>query len=151
MGAFRIESGAFGDGGTIPAKYGYKHGNCSPPLRITGTPEAAASTALIMDDPDAVGAVGRVWVHWVVCNMGRDPVFGENSPPKGCVEGVTDFGTPGYGGPAPPDREHTYVFRAFALDAALDAAPGLDRGGLERMMEGHVLAEARLEGRYAPQ
>ena len=25
--------------------------------------------ALIMDDPDAMGAVGKVWVHWVVWNI----------------------------------------------------------------------------------
>ena len=25
--------------------------------------------ALIMDDPDAMGAVGKVWVHWLACNI----------------------------------------------------------------------------------
>ena len=37
--------------------------------------------------------------------------------PKGAVQSVTDFGTPGYGGPCPPkgDRPHRYVFTVHAL------------------------------------
>ena len=26
-----------------------------------------------MDDPDAMGAVGKVWVHWVVWNITMTP------------------------------------------------------------------------------
>ena len=32
------------------------------------------SLALIMDDPDAMGAVGKVWVHWVAWNIISDRV-----------------------------------------------------------------------------
>ena len=31
--------------------------------------EPQASVALIMDDPDAMGVVGKVWVHWLACNI----------------------------------------------------------------------------------
>ena len=34
-------------------------------LTVSGIPEGTKSLALIMDDPDAMGAVGKVWVHWV--------------------------------------------------------------------------------------
>ena len=40
-----------------------------PPLTISGIPEGTKSLALIMDDPDAMGAVGKVWVHWVAWNI----------------------------------------------------------------------------------
>jgi Raf kinase inhibitor-like YbhB/YbcL family protein len=37
--------------------------------------------------------------------------------PAGSVQGTTDFGTGGYGGPCPPvgDRPHRYVFTVHAL------------------------------------
>ncbi|CAI9831715.1 conserved hypothetical protein [Nitrosopumilaceae archaeon] len=144
-----LGSGAFGHGGVIPRMYGYKNGNTSPPLNISGVPDGAKSLALIMDDPDAVGAVGKVWVHWVVWDI--DPSTG--SIPEGSApgtEGTTDFGSAGYGGPAPPDREHTYVLKLYALDARLGAPAGSTRAEIEGAMSGHVLAEARLEGRYSP-
>ena len=37
-----------------------------PTLFVSGIPEGTKYLALIMDDPDAMGAVGKVWVHWVV-------------------------------------------------------------------------------------
>ena len=40
-----------------------------PPLTVSGIPEGTKSLTLIMDDPDAMGAVGKVWVHWVAWNI----------------------------------------------------------------------------------
>ena len=94
-----------------------------PPLKISGVPENTSSLALIMDDPDAMGAVGKVWVHWVLWNIDPSVIeLKENSIPSDCLEGETDFGEIGYGGPAPPDKEHTYIFKLYALDQKLDAA-----------------------------
>ena len=42
---------------------------------------------------------------------------------------MTDFGEVGYGGPAPPDKRHTYVFKLYALDTELD----LERRFLQRL------------------
>ena len=56
---FSLKSNAFENNGVIPKKYGYKHGNTSPPLTISDIPENTQSLALIMDDPDAMGAVGK--------------------------------------------------------------------------------------------
>ncbi|MDH3765089.1 MAG: YbhB/YbcL family Raf kinase inhibitor-like protein, partial [Nitrosopumilus sp.] len=64
-----LESLAFKNGGNIPRKYGYKNGNLSVPLKISKVPEEIKSLVLIMDDPDAMGAVGKVWVHWVLWNI----------------------------------------------------------------------------------
>ena len=65
MGNLKLTSSAFSDGGEIPRECGYKNGNKVPHLAVFGVPEGTRFLALIMDDPDAMGAVGKVWVHWV--------------------------------------------------------------------------------------
>ena len=150
MGDLGITSDSFEDGGVIPLKFGYKHGNVSPSLKFNNVPEDARSLALVMDDPDAVQAVGKVWVHWVVYNVEPGSIFEENRAPPGCVEGTTDFETAGYGGPAPPDREHTYIFKLYALDQRLDSKENLTKTQLEDLMKGHIISQAKLAGRYSP-
>ena len=146
-----LESKAFVNGGTIPKKYGYKHGNISPPLTINGIPENTSSLAIIMDDPDAASAVGKVWVHWVVWNIDpKNTEFNENSIPTNCIEGKTDFGEIGYGGPAPPDKEHTYIFKLYALDQKLDIHKGATKKEIESLMKNHIITETMLQGTYAP-
>lgn len=144
-----LKSGAFADGGEIPEKYGYKRDNVSPPLEISSVPADARSLVLIMDDPDAQRVAGRVWVHWVVWNMPAETRAIEEGESPG-IEGKTDFGTVGYGGPAPPDRPHVYVFKLYALDAMLDLPEGSTKEQVEAAMRGHVIAQTQLKGRYAP-
>jgi len=148
--AVRLASKAFSDGESIPRQHGYKNGNQRPPLSISDVPEGARSLAIVMDDPDAVAAVGKQWVHWTAWNIGPGTTEIAGDLPGGAVEGKTDFGEVGYGGPAPPDREHVYVFSLYALDSGLDLEPGAPRDRLESSMRGHIVAEARLRGRYAP-
>jgi Raf kinase inhibitor-like YbhB/YbcL family protein len=149
--AFTLESSVFENGGTIPKKYGYKHGNISIPLKINEIPENTVSLVLIMDDPDAMGAVGKVWVHWVVWNIEpKNSKFEENSVPSNCIEGETDFGEIGYGGPAPPDKEHTYIFKLYALDQKLNSNKGSTKKEIELAMKNHILSETILQGKYAP-
>lgn len=150
MTNFCLKSSAFGNGEEIPKKYGYKNGNVSPPLEITNVPENTVSLALIMDDPDAMGAVGKVWVHWIICNIDPNSNLDESSVPSSCIEGQNDFGEIGYGGPAPPDKEHTYIFKLYALDTKLDVTNKIRKTDLEIMMENHIVAETKLEGRYSP-
>ena len=151
MSNFVLESEAFENGGIIPRKYGYKNGNNSPPLKISGVPENTSSLVLIMDDPDAMGAVGKVWVHWVLWNIEPNCVeLKENSIPSDCLEGETDFGEIGYGGPAPPDKEHTYIFKLYALDQKLDAKKNSTKKQIEEAMDNHIIAETELKGRYSP-
>ena len=147
----KLESSAFRNGGDIPRKYGYKTENLSPPLQISEIPEGTKSLVLIMDDPDAMGAVGKVWVHWVLWNISSDTkeIF-ENSIPNNSVEGKTDFDEIGYGGPAPPDKEHTYIFKLYALDEILNLKQGAIKTEVEELMEKHILTEAILEGKFAP-
>lgn len=151
MANLAIRSTAFENGKVIPRRHGYKNGNHSPPLEISHVPAGTESLVLVMDDPDAMGAVGKVWVHWVVWNIKPATAgISEGSVPPGCIQGTTDFGEIGYGGPAPPDREHTYIFKLYALDSMLDCKKGSDKARIEDAMQGHILAEAKLEGRYSP-
>lgn len=149
-----LTSPAFADDGIIPKKYGYKHGNTSIPLKISGIPQGTASLAMIMDDPDAMGAVGKVWVHWVLWNISPESVveIKEDYIPSGCLEGETDFGAVGYGGPAPPDKEHTYVFTLYALDNTLNIAKGSTKAQVEEAISHiHTMEKTVLKGRYSPQ
>lgn len=145
----KLASSAFEESGPIPKQFGYKHGNKLPQLSISDVPAEAKSLALIMDDPDAQQAVGKVWVHWLLWNI--DPSTSDmQDEPAGSVSGTSDFGQTGYGGPAPPDRRHTYFFRLYALDARLDLESGSDRAKLEQAIKGKILAEATLTGTYEP-
>jgi len=158
MGNFKLTSSAFSDGGEIPKECGYKNGNKVPHLAAFGVPEGTKSLALIMDDPDAMGAVGKVWVHWVMWNIDHDTLDIDGSLMTGrsyrlnmgIMEGMTDFGEVGYGGPAPPDKRHTYVFKLYALDSELDLPNKSTKADVEKAMEGHIIEQTQLTGTYAP-
>ena len=145
MSEFKIISSDFKEGEEIPKKFGYKFENQQPQIDFKNIPDGTKIIALIMDDPDAMGAVGKVWVHWLEYSTEND-LRGTTS-----VEGKTDFGEIGYGGPAPPDKRHTYIFKAYALDWVLDdLKEGYSKQELEDAMKGHIIAEAKLTGTFAP-
>ena len=156
MTKLKLTSPAFSDGGEIPRECGYKHGNEEPPLKIECAYTRIKRLALIMDDPDAMGAVGKVWVHWVIWNISPGALKEfqyENSQTPEIIQsdkGMTDFGEVGYGGPAPPDKRHTYVFKLYALDSWLDLPEGSTKSELEKAMEGHIIEQTQLTGTYAP-
>ena len=141
MSDFSITCSDFDEGAEIPKKFGYKFENEEPNITFNRPPSSTTTLALIMDDPDAMGAVGKVWLHWLQYHN-----LTESSP----VEGKTDFDEIGYGGPAPPDGRHTYIFKAYALDTELELKEGFSKQELEDVMKGHILAEAKLTGTFAP-
>jgi Raf kinase inhibitor-like YbhB/YbcL family protein len=142
MSELSITSTDFEEGGEIPKNCGYKHGNEKPHLEFIPGETGLSVYAIIMDDPDAMKAVGKVWVHWLEYGV----TWGSNS----FTSGKNDFGEIGYGGPAPPDGRHTYVFKLYALDTELDLKEGFSKQELEDAMKGHIIAEAKLTGTYAP-
>ena len=151
MAPLQLVSPAFEDGAPIPRQYGYTERNVNPPLEIGGVPDDADSLTLVVDDPDAVEPAGKVWDHWVVWNI--DPAtetIPEDWDASEAVEGQNDYGEHGYGGPNPPDREHRYRFRLYALDEPVDLAVGSTKDELLTAIEGHVVDEAQLEGTYVP-
>jgi len=141
-----ITSSAFENKGSVPARYTCDGGGVNPPLDIKSVPTAAQSLALIVDDPDAPRGD---WVHWLLWNL--DPtttILAENSVPVAAVQGTTDFGTIGWGAPCPPSGSHRYFFKVYALDTRLDLPATARKIDLERAMQGHILEEAQLMGRY---
>jgi Raf kinase inhibitor-like YbhB/YbcL family protein len=71
----------------------------------------------------------------------------EGTEPDG-VQGRTDFGRLGYGGPCPPSGTHRYMFKLYALDKEIELREGARKSELEAAMQGHILAEALLQGNY---
>ena len=151
MEKITITSPVFQEGGRIPSEHTCDGADVSPPLQWTGVPQGAKSLALISDDPDA--PMGD-WVHWVFYDLPPDivelpfAVPNIEKIPSGGTQGRTDFGSIGYGGPCPPSGMHRYFFKIYALDAMLRLKPGATKKELLRAMQGHVLAEGQLTGRY---
>ena len=153
--AFEIKTDAFSPEGDIPAQYTCDGQNFSPSLHWQSPPQAAKSFALVVDDPDA--PLGG-WIHWVVYGIPADVRQLEEGIPKsetlinGSKQGITDFRRPGYEGPCPPPgKPHRYYFKLYALDTLLNLPPGQTKAKLLETMAGHILAEARLMGRYQRQ
>ncbi|MGA1980746.1 MAG: YbhB/YbcL family Raf kinase inhibitor-like protein [Sedimentisphaerales bacterium] len=147
----KVTSSAFAEGGLIPAKYTCDGSDISPPLQWYTVPEGTKSIALISDDPDAPRGT---WVHWVIFGLPAETrKLEENIPPdktlpNGARQGITDFGRIGYGGPCPPSGTHRYFFKIYALDTKLDLAAGANKSQLLKAMEGHILGQGQLIGKY---
>ncbi len=140
----RITSSAFADGETIPARYTCDGQDISPPLVITDAPPGTESLTLIVDDPDA--PVGT-WDHWVEFDIAPTGEIPEDVGQLGTA-GSNSWGRTGFGGPCPPSGVHRYFFKLFALDVTLGLAEGSDKAEVMAALEGHVLAEATMIGRY---
>lgn len=144
--SMKLTSAAFPGNGEIPSKYTCDGQDISPPLNIEGVPAGAKSLVLIVDDPDA--PVGD-WVHWLVWNIKPDTKeIPENAIPDGSVQGTTDFGKPGWGGPCPPFGIHHYQFKLYALDAELSLPPSAKKADLEKAVSPHTIDSAMLVGLY---
>lgn len=147
----KLTSNAFEHGGKIPSKHTCDGENVSPPLSISDVPSGAKSLALIMDDPDVPKSVreDQMWDHWIVFNIPPDlKEIEEGEEPRGGVHGLGTNGNEEYFGPCPPDREHRYFLKLYALDAELDLPPRSSKKQVETAMEGHILERTELMGKY---
>jgi hypothetical protein len=147
----KITSSAFQDGGLIPAKYTCDGADVSPPLQWDNVPQGAKSIALICDDPDA--PMGT-FVHWVIFGLPAETrqlaekVAADKTLPSGARQGTSGFGRVGYGGPCPPSGTHRYFFKIYALDTTLDLPAGARKSDLLKVMQGHILGQGQLIGKY---
>lgn len=148
---FGVKGGEFGYGG-MPSR--------SLPLRIEGAPAGTASFAVVFDDPDSVPPCGFKWVHWLVSGL-RTAHLPENASQDdpSLIQGANSWYGHGiddrfkasfYGGPSPPDREHTYVLTVYALDFVPVLRTGFSLDDLLRVSKDHVLAKASVKGSYSP-
>lgn len=162
QGEFRVSSPAFTPGGTLKMEqvyngFGCTGANISPELSWTGAPAGTKSFAVTMYDPDA--PTGSGWWHWIIYNIPASVTKLEagtgdpktNKAPAGSVQGRTDFGTPGYGGPCPPqgDKPHRYVFTVFALKVDKLDLPADATGALIGFnLNANALAKATVTAMY---
>ena len=161
MAKFTLTSSDFTDGGTIANAqvfngFDCKGGNVSPALKWSGAPEGTRSFALLVHDPDA--PTGSGWWHWIVYNIPAGTTSlpaGAGDPkkslmPAGVVQGRSDYGTVGYGGPCPPPgKPHHYHFRLYALKVAKLEVPADASAALIGFnVRAQELAHAELTGLY---
>ena len=143
----QLTSPAFEPNGSIPAKYTCDGPGGNPPLQISGVPAGSRGLALIVYDPDvpkSIKADGR-YSHWVLWNL---------APGTSAIEehrsgGISENGRAGYIPPCPPNGEHRYIFQLFALDKGLEAEKIYLEQDLRRVMQGHIVEQTELVGRYA--
>jgi Raf kinase inhibitor-like YbhB/YbcL family protein len=145
--AMKLSSPDFSDGGNIPERFTCEGKDVSPTLTIDGVPKEAKSLLLIVDDPDAPAGNFTHWLMWNIVPTLTEIVG--NKPPPHAVQGVNDFGKSKYSGPCPPPGIHRYYFRLYALDTTVALPPKSKRKVVESAINGHVIAQATLMGRYA--
>jgi len=94
------------------------------------------------------------FVHWVIFGLPAETreldknIAPDETLPSGAKQGTSDFGRIGYGGPCPPSGTHRYFFKIYALDTAIDLAAGATKRELLKAMEGHILGQGQLIGKY---
>jgi hypothetical protein len=153
--AIAVASEALGVDGAWPDRHAKYGDDLSPPLTWTEVP-LAQTYALVVEDPDAPRELP--FVHWMIWNIPGDlTALPENIPhgahpmtPQGAVQGVNDFGEPGYGGMRPPPGHgvHRYYFQLFALDGPLELGPETNLQTLTDAMKGRVIRQGELTGTY---
>jgi Raf kinase inhibitor-like YbhB/YbcL family protein len=123
---FKLKSSSIKPKIPVPMKHVFNSFGCtgeniSPALNWSGAPKGTKSFAITVFDPDA--PTGSGWWHWTLVNIPANVTKIEEGAsntktlPKGAVEGRTDYGKSGYGGPCPPqkDKPHRYIFTIYAL------------------------------------
>jgi len=123
---FTLSSNTLGGEATINEEFngfGCTGENLSPQLSWKNAPEGTKSFAITMYDPDA--PTGSGWWHWVVFDIPlsvNELVSGAGDTtkkltPEGVIQGITDYGATGYGGPCPPEGHglHQYIITVYAL------------------------------------
>jgi hypothetical protein len=158
---FTLTSPDFKQSGRLAQKqvynsFGCSGGNVSPALSWANAPAGTKSFAVTVYDPDA--PTGSGWWHWVIFNIpasARGLPAGAGDPakrlaPAGSVQGNTDFGAPGYGGPCPPPgKPHHYVFTVYALKTdKVDVPANATAAMVGFNLNGNLLAKATLTGLY---
>ncbi len=132
--------------------------NISPALAWKNPPAGTQSFAVMVHDQDAPTGGAGFW-HWVVVNLpasatglAQDAGAADNKAlPEAARQINTDFGTPGWGGPCPPQGRapHRYTFTVYALKVAKLELPANATASLTGfMVNGNALGKASIEVRY---
>lgn len=133
---------------TIPVEFTCDGADRSPALSWSDPPPDTKSFTLVLSNLDATPP----FIHWVLYDLPPDTrSLPAAIPPQpfldAGVQGKNDFGQYGYRGPCSPNQQR-YVFKLYAVDTVLDLPPGVTSSDVMTALEGHILAEAELIGRY---
>ncbi len=127
-------------------------------------PSNTQSLALVFVDHDAIPVCGFSWIHWTVANI--DPSLNElpenASINMNLIEGVSSWASKllhddwrlsledaiGYGGCAPPDKDHRYSITMYAINTKLDLTRGFYLNELLRQIDGNILEQKTIEAIY---
>ena len=146
--ALDLSTPAFKQGEKIPSKYTCDAAGMNPALNFGGVPANTKQLVLTLHDPDVPKTLmpSGNFDHWMVWDIA--PTSKGIAEGAGSSMGMNGAGKAGYIGPCPPDREHRYFFRLYAVDIPLAGKMFKDRSALEEAIKGHVLAQSELMGRY---
>lgn len=141
--ALTVTSPDFEHEGEIPGQFTCDGNDSRPTLIVGGIPTGTKSLAVIVEDPDVATTT---FSHWIVWNIPPQEIISGNSIPG--IQGTNSLGKTNYLGPCPPGGTHRYFFKVYALNDLLNLDEEVNKRGLERAMEGHVLAKGELMGWY---
>lgn len=154
--SFTLKSPDFAAAQEIPKEFSGEGADRSPALEWSAVPKGTKELALIVEDPDAPRP--EPFVHWVLYKIPGTmtklpagvPTQEKVEAPNALFQGKNSFGNIGYGGPMPPPGHgwHRYFFKLYALDESLSLGPGATKEKLLAAMQGHIIGEADLMGRY---
>jgi len=145
-----LSSPAFLAGQAIPKQYTCDGQNVNPPLVFSDVPSNTISLVLVMDDPDVPKNLkpDGVFDHWVLYNIPAGTAgIQENFSNIGQL-GKNSSGQAAYTGPCPPNGQHRYFFKLFALDTELQFADNPTKQQVLDAIANHILARAELMGVY---
>jgi Raf kinase inhibitor-like YbhB/YbcL family protein len=146
-GTLRISSPSFEQNAVVPPQFTCDGAGTSPPLQFNGAPPGTRSLVLIVVDPDVPRSIkpdGR-FLHWAVWDLAATrKEFAEGQR----ALGLNENGPGGYIPACPPNGEHRYVFQLYAINSVIGKASISNEADLRRAMEGHILDQAELVGRY---
>lgn len=146
-----VSSPAFPGGGFIPRRYSCRGGGSQPALTVAGLLSTTQTLAVVMEDPDAPM---MTVTHWVLFNIPAtlpETIIPEDAGDLGgtAVPGRNSMWRRRWMAPCAPFGEHRYIFSVYALDTRLTLEPGASAAALRRAMEGHLLGEGSLTGRFS--
>lgn len=150
----KLTSSAIKAGSTIKMDqvlngFGCTGKNISPDLKWTKGPKDTKFYAITMYDPDA--PTGSGWWHWTLYNIpAKVTSFKAGKIPDGAMEGRTDFGKPGYGGPCPPvgNKPHRYIFKVYAFKDKVPVEADAPAAMLGYNIHQMKIAEGTLEATF---